>query len=234
MDYFAKAPAKDALYAYRTILGFLRYKQPAVVRMASLQIANNSAVGVLIENKLNTFPHTSANFGDRLYWLDPLGSIPAAWSARILGKYLMDTTPMVTIDIPTDTVSGPNYELAAWGLSQMGFSDAPTSGKLEELSKDNIQKWKQWWIANEGRIEERIREINPNYNPVTPKNATPSTFISSQSKTTFPTSKPEPTQARPIPKVSDKLDFTICIGIGIVFLGLIGIAAALFRKRNSH
>jgi hypothetical protein len=133
-----------------------------IVRRSGEALAKNKAVQTMLEEQ---FEPVTKGFQTPMDDLEILGGIPAPWSMRLLGRHLTNSTPMYPQEAGSDVGRTSNQRAAMYALSRMGFWDAPTPGKDPELEMtwEKEAEWKQWWKANESRIDERVLEINPNY-----------------------------------------------------------------------
>ncbi len=163
-DYLTTANPEAAWTVYRALYGFYGHKPEGkdLVFRAGKAIANNHSVGPFVANLLKDAPNSWKTGGFRLRTFKLLGSIPSAWSARLIGNYLINSEPYEIGEF-SDFSHSPNETYCSKAFTMMGFSDVPTSGWYGSLSQEQKDAWKQWWRENKPRIDERIKEINPDY-----------------------------------------------------------------------
>jgi hypothetical protein len=232
----ATAPPEEGWPAYEAYYRIWGRGYPEIIRKAALSIANNDAVGPWVEARIAAEPYDSS-WNNRTYYLLALGSVPATWSARILGRYLFDDRKMITHrDADGDAESSvANPVLAAKGLADMNFSDGPTKGGLfGGIDRGDVEKWQKWWKANEANIEARILQINPGYKPnsqVAGTYATPRPTATPEVVRAIPTPKPTATPALAV-QASRADSWFVYLSIGLLAVGIAGIAIAWSLKRQ--
>jgi hypothetical protein len=174
LDFFRTAPPEVAWAAFADLNAWTHYGNVKLAQQAGREIAENPEIEDYVSKRITALAHDFHNEGERKRFLIPLGDVPSPWSLRLLGHYLIDPAPMDRENAPDDYDASPNNVLAVIALSRMNFSDAPSRGRDPQIYPETLKQWPIWWKANEARIEQRIREINPGYYPPTPT-ATPNT-----------------------------------------------------------
>jgi hypothetical protein len=216
---------------------------PELVKRLGQIVARNRAVQIWIEerNKPREGQYQEPNAD-----LFTLGSIPAVWSVRILGAALMDPRPFNPDVGDFDAPATPNIAVVVWALANLGFSDAPTEPYYHDLPTpppEEVAAWRKWWKENEGRIEQRIWEINPDYFSRTPT-ATPTAPLPTSTPVVIgeyaatpvasptpniskPTSSPTPQESEP----AGQGGWIIYVISGLVALGVAGAIVWAIGKR---
>jgi hypothetical protein len=238
MEFFQTAPAQTA---WKTYL-FLRYRirdGEKLAKKAGLSIAENPGVEKYVTDGLAKLPHAVSTSSERSVLLAPLGDVPAPWSLRLLGRYLMDDRPLKEDGGFDDTGATFNPSLAARTLERMDFSDAPDKGPNGEKHPAELEAWRAWWKKNEPIAEQRIAEINPGYYKPTPIPAPLSPaptpiVIGEYAATPANTPKPAATpKASPTPAPSSSpAESVIYIIGGLLALGALGAVAWAMRKQK--
>jgi hypothetical protein len=231
LDFLAKGNPEEVWRFFTNLYWKNHQRNPGtedVLQQAGSAVAKNTGVEAMLEEKLKPS-------NDQFQLGQPdlliLGGVPAPWSARILGRFVMDAKPMYPQEAGSDSGTLGNNLAAMYALSWMGFWDAPTAGRDPgvEITGTKMEEWKTWWKINESRIDERIREINPGYfgdakpaskaNPST-KNATslpqtaPTTALSPLSQSGATT----PVKGNNFPVVSVVLALALAAGSLVFYL----------------
>lgn len=237
VKFFSTATASVAWKAYDDLY-FNFSNVNGLKREAGKAIAENPGVEKYVTEGMAALPHSSYNDSERAHFIVPLGDVPAPWGGRLLGKYLVDETPM-TGPPPSDGYSVfTNSQRALGALSRLGFSDAPTKERDPDISPAIEKAWRDWWKANKGRIDQRIAEINSSYYYPTPFPApfmpAPTPLVIGEYST--PPQAPKPTATppqSPVPVIARKQSDSIIYIIGgiVVIAVLVGMARVL-RKRG--
>jgi cell division septation protein DedD len=103
-----------------------------------------------------------------------------------------------------------------------------------------MKVWIRWWKANEGRVDERIREINPGYYPPPPVTASASTpsatpkpvVIGEYAATPAITNTPKPTpSATPFAAAPAQRSGWVIYVVGS-FIALCAVGAVIWAVRK--
>jgi len=243
-EYFRVAPPEEAWTAFGYLSQWAAYYNKIdLAKRAGGAIAENPEVEKYVTEGMAKLPHDFYNAGERGRFLYPLGDVPAPWALRMLGHYLTDETPMTVIGEHPDYDASPNQDMAITGLFRMGFSDAPKEDKKYGYTPTVEKGWRDWWKANENRVEERVREINPGYYPppqvsatATPKAVPTATLVATNESPAPPpmiTSKPNPTiKPHPTATLKQSNDWMLYLGAGAILLIVGGIIAGTLLRRK--
>lgn len=166
---FATANGRDAVVGFWIVQREFGRRQVELVQLSGLYIMQNTSAAGYIQQKLESLPHLVENSARRLNYLEMLPYIPSVWSASIAAKFLMSDEALRS-EFEGDVLmslkmQGPvivNQERAAWVLSNMGFSNAPTSPDHINYTSSTIEQWREWWRKNEHQIDELMAEVVAN------------------------------------------------------------------------
>jgi hypothetical protein len=241
IDFFRTASPEHAWKAFEFLNSHLPQDGLDFIRKAGRGIAENPAIEKYVTDGMAKLPYHYDNPGERAGFLVPLGNIPAPWSLRLLGHYLTDETPMIVPEsLDGHTPTAENADFAVIGLQKMDFIDSPPKSP-RGTTKEVNQAWRNWWKLNEGRAEQRIREINPGYYPPQPVETPKSTpipkpvVIGEYAATPAVSNKPKPPpspSATPVAaKQTEQSDWGVyLIGTLVVICALGAIGWATRRK----
>jgi len=242
VEYFRGASPELAWEAFEYLSKWAEYyNRVDLAKRAGLVIAENPRVEKYVTEGMTALPYEYNNEAERYYFLNPLGYVPAPWSLRLLGRYLIDETPMSKIPKNPDYDSSLNWELAIISLTRMGFSDAPPEDP-RGITPAVAKGWREWWKKNEPIVEQRIREINPGYYPPQPvaQIATPAatpkpTVIGEYAATPAAGHIPKPTpspSATPVALApANQSDWAIYIIGGLIAFGALAVVGWALRRR---
>lgn len=159
------APPKEAWTFFYGLIHNYRNESfgRSMVRRAGMNIGNNVQVEQYVQERLAALPHNWRTTSDRSRLLLPLGDVPKVWALEILGRYLYDDRAFPDDLDMIDQGGTSNAYLASIGLSRLNLKNAPISGDFPSINPNVVDAWKGWWVANKDHLEERIREIAPEF-----------------------------------------------------------------------
>ncbi|MGH6752609.1 MAG: hypothetical protein ACREKL_08735 [Chthoniobacterales bacterium] len=242
IDFFRTSPPQIVWPAFQYLdANAIYYGKTELAKQAGKAVAANPAVEKYVIDGMAKLPYSAATSTERTQLLVPLGHVPAPWALRLLGGYLMNDRPIADTEKTKEYGYVTNVGLAMLGLERMGFYDSPTGGEELNLNPIKQSAWRAWWKTNEGRVEQRIAEVNPTYNftPGTappPPTPTPKPVAAAEyASIPTPASKPIPTPTAaatpaPIP-VADHTSWAFYFG-GTLFA--IGALIAIMRAFRHH